>query len=49
MAKRPPDCSMCDKRPLTPILRPDGTESSFLGCANCDDPKGAMPKVTDPT
>lgn len=32
---------------MTPILRPDGTESSFLGCSNCDSPKGVMPTIAD--
>lgn len=39
---------MCDKRPMVPIPRPDGSDSSFLACPNCDNPKGVMPQLTDP-
>lgn len=48
MPNKPPDCNMCDKRPMVPILKPDGTPSSFLGCPNCDSPKGHMPSVVEP-
>jgi hypothetical protein len=39
---------MCGKNMLVPIPRTDGTDSSFLGCPNCDNPKGTLPKLTDP-
>jgi hypothetical protein len=41
-------CKLCGKNPLLPIPRPDGTDSSFLACENCDDPKGTLPKLMDP-
>ena len=41
------ECAMCGKNPLLPIPGPDGKDSSLLGCPNCDNPKGTMPKIAD--
>jgi hypothetical protein len=43
------DCEMCEGRhKMVPIPKPDGTDSDFVGCPNCDNPKGNYPKLTDP-